>query len=122
MLPPRLGTPVPTGDSSTFSIFPGTTPTSPIVTEAESRIYQRTMDEALTTIGRRALARHRLSMLEAETTSPVSPLVQTNPVSTLVQSLNLETLERAQLAVEGSRIALEQARVAIRMALRNSET
>jgi hypothetical protein len=116
MLPPRMGTPAPVdGDidlgfsparialhTSAFTILPRRTSASAL---------DEALDEALTTIGRRAIARHRLG-----TTDPVEPM------SSLVHSLNLETLERAQLAVEGSRIALEQARLAIRTALRNSET
>lgn len=116
MLPPRMGTPAPVdGDidldfsparialhTSAFTILPRRTSASAL---------DEALDEALTTIGRRAIARHRWG-----TTDPAEPM------SSLVHSLNLETLERAQLAVEGSRIALEQARLAIRTALRNSET
>lgn len=114
MLPPRLGTPVPTAELTVSPSHPVSSSEAILASQEETQLHQRSVDEALTTIGRRALARHRLSMLEAADSR--------SPVSNLVQSLNLETLERAQLAVEGSRIALEQARLAIRVALRNSET
>lgn len=113
MLSPRLGTPVPTLATSALTVPAPQASDYSTVAYVDARVTERAREEALTTIGRRALARHRLSMLETDTRGPIS---------NLVQSLNLETLERAQLAVEGSRIALEQARLAIRIALRNSET
>lgn len=114
MLPPRLGTPVPRANNSNRQLFPTlAAPLSP-APNVVARPAGPSLDETLTSIGRRALARHRLSILESDSSG--------DQVSTLVHALNLETLERAQLAVEGSRIALEQARLAIRVALRNSET
>lgn len=112
MLPPRLGTPVPSASTSAETLL---APLQSAIGQLGRRIQpgDLTFDEDLTSIGRRARARQDGTSESSNTGSSVS---------SLVHSLNLETLERAQLAVEGSRIALEEARLAIRTALRNSET
>lgn len=112
MLPPRLGTPVPVATASSPATAAAITPANSLPASSH-RTLERALEEGLTSTGRRALARHRLRTLEAER--------QNTTVGT-VSSLDVRTIERAQAAVEASRIALEQARQAIRMALRDSES